>query len=511
MIDSDLFLVLPEIWVAVMASVILILGNALPRASLSISYGLSQLTLVGAFLFTFSLFSLPSKALFHNTFILDNVGNAIKLVLYIYAFFVFAYTKKYLYQRNRDRCEYFVLCLFSILGMMVLVSARHFITLYLGLELLALPLYALIAFSKNDSEHAISRADAILEKEAPEAAMKYFVMGALASGMLLYGISILYGVTGSLELSEVSAAIAKQGETPNMTLLLGLVFVIVGLAFKFGAVPFHMWVPDIYQGSITSVTLFIGTLPELAAFGMAIRLLQDSFSALSHFWQPLLIMMAVLSLAIGNIVAIAQTNLKRMLAYSTIGHIGFIFLGLIAGPEAGYAAAFAYVIIYSMMALAAFGIIIALSQQGFEAENIKDFQGLGSTKPWLAFLMLLVLFSLAGVPPTVGFYAKFMVLDALLNASSIGITETSNIAGLFSSGNYVWLTAVAVIFSVIAAFYYLRVIKVMFFEARPEFAPRIEQASGFGMFALSINGLAILFFGIFPAPIIHYCLQIFSK
>lgn len=483
MLDSDLFYAAPEIFLATMACIILILDRAVARISLWITYLLSQITLIIAFILTYRLWGLPQQVIFSNNFIMDNIGTAIKLILYVYAFFVFIYARKYLFQRELARGEYFVLSLFSILGMLVLISSRSFITLYLGLELLALPLYALIAFNKND-------------RKAPEAAMKYFVMGALASGMLLYGISIIYGVTGSLELNQVSLMLSTQAQLPGLSLLLGLVFVIAGLAFKFGAVPFHMWVPDIYQGSMNSITMFVATLPELAAFGMAIRLLQDSFAALNQFWQPLLLIMAVLSLAIGNIAAIAQTNLKRMMAYSTIGHIGFIFLGLIAGPEAGYAAAFAYVIIYSMMALAAFGIIISLSHQGFEAENIKDFQGLGNTQPWIAFLMMLVLLSLAGIPPTIGFYAKFIVLDALLTAGA---------------ASYIWLAALAVIFSVIAAFYYLRVIKVMFFEPRAELSPLTQRVSGSGMALLSINGLAMLLFGLYPAPIINFCMQVFAR
>lgn len=493
-LSSELFLAAPEIFITLMASLILILDRYLSKLFPSISFLLSELTLIIAFCLTFRLFGMQTQVVFDNSFIIDSVANSIKLVLYVFAFFVFIYAKKYLSDRDIMKSEYFVLSLFSILGMMVLISARSFITLYLGLELLALPLYALIAFNRKEYSHTKQND---LDKSAPEAAMKYFVMGALASGMLLYGFSILYGVSGSLNIAEVSNMLAKQSETPHLTLLLGLVFVITGLAFKFGSVPFHMWVPDIYQGSMSSVTLFIGTLPELAAFGMAIRLLQDSFSSLSLYWQPLLIIMAVLSLAIGNIVAIAQSNLKRMLAYSTIGHMGFIFLGLIAGPESGYAAAFAYTIIYSMMALAAFGIIIILSHKGFEAENIKDFQGLGRTQPWIAFLMLLVLFSLAGVPPTIGFYAKFIVLDALLNA---GYSHTS----------YVWLAAIAVIFSVIAAFYYLRVIKVMFFEDRPSFPETLGQISGGYKMIVSINGLAMLLLGIFPAPIIQFCIQTFA-
>ncbi len=515
MIDySDLFLAAPEIVVAAMTSIILILDRYVAKVSSRITYSLAQITLVIAFVLTLYNFGLPSKVIFQNHFIMDDVGNAIKLILFVYAFFVFIYSRKYLFQRDMLRGEYFVLSLFSILGMMVLISARSFVTLYLGLELLALPLYALIAFSKQSSSVSEFNKLDHYEKKAPEAAMKYFVMGALASGMLLYGISILYGVTGSLEISKVSEALLKQAGNPNLTVMLALVFILVGLAFKFGAVPFHMWVPDIYQGSLSSVTLFIGTVPELAAFGMAIRLLQDSFGSLYLYWQPLLIIMAVLSLAIGNIAAIAQSNLKRMLAYSTIGHIGYIFLGLIAGPETGYAAAFAYVIIYSMMALAAFGIIIAISHQGFEAENINDFRGLGSTQPWTAFLMMLVLFSLAGVPPTVGFYAKFIVLEALLTAGTAG-GASSVVSGLdfvnrLGNSSFVWLAALAVIFSVIAAFYYLRVIKVMFFEPKAEFQARTERISGFNMAILSINGLAMLFFGIFPAPIINFCMQVFK-
>jgi len=509
---DDLIYIAPEITVAFFACLILVLERSLSDLSKSvpsvrwISYILCQLSLLIALFFTLRLINLPNKELFNNTFIMDKVGNAIKIILYLYGLIAFTYARKYVWERHIYAGEYFVLCLFSILGMMVLVSARSFLTLYLGLELFALPLYALIAMSTKE------------EKRAPEAAMKYFVMGAIASGMLLYGISLLYGATGSIEIASVAKALSSQAalETthvsqtaqtshasqtaqtvlsmthPSMPVLLGIVFVIIGLAFKFGAVPFHMWVPDIYQGSMTSVTLFIGSLPKLAAFGMAIRLLLDSFSSLYLEWQQLLVLMSILSLAIGNIVAIAQTNLKRMLAYSTIGHVGYMLLGLLAGPEAGYSAAFAYVIIYALMALGAFGVIIALSHEGFEAENIADFQGLGSSQPWVAFLLLLVLFSLAGIPPTLGFYAKFLVLDALVQAG------------------YIWLAAVAVLFSVIGAYYYLRVIRVMFFEIPHEHHPHWQQVSGTNLAFLSCNGLLMLALGIYPTPIINYCLSVWG-
>ncbi len=326
--------------------------------------------------------------------------------------------------RGIFRGEFYVLGLFAVLGMLVLVSAHNLLTVYLGLELLSLSLYALVAFNRDSAP-------------ASEAAMKYFVLGALASGMLLYGISMLYGATGSLDIERVAAAIASPGEK-DIILVFALCFIVVGLAFKFGAVPFHMWIPDVYHGAPTPVTLFIGSAPKIAAFAMAMRVLAEALGGLSASWQEMLIILAVLSLAIGNVIAIAQTNIKRMLAYSTISHVGFLLLGLLAGTPEGYSAALFYAITYALTAIGGFGMIILLSRAGFEADRLDDFKGLNDRSPWFAFMMLILMFSLAGVPPTVGFYAKLWVLQAVIHVDLL------------------WLALAGVFFSIIGAYYYLR-------------------------------------------------------
>lgn len=473
----ELSRVFPEIFMVSMASLILILDQFVWRLSKSITYLLAQVTLLGAFFLTLQLLGTPSVTIFQNMFLGDDIGNILKLAIYFIGIFVLLYSKHYMARQQVYRGEYYVLCLFSIFGMMVLISGINFLSIYLGLELLALPLYALITIIKEDSV-------------SPEAAMKYFVMGALASGMLLYGISLLYGVIGSFELHEIARYLALQpAETPQIALLFGLVFILTGLAFKFGAVPFHMWLPDVYQGAPMPVTLFIGTLPKIAAFGFAIRLFADTFQVFNTHWQPVMIIMAVLSLTVGNLVAITQTNLKRLLAYSTIAHIGFIFLGLLAGPESGFAAAMDYVIIYALMALGIFGIMSVLSYQGFEAENIEDFRGFGARQPWIAFLLLLLLFSFAGVPPLAGFYAKLFILDALINSG------------------YLWLAVFAVLLTVVGAYYYLRVVRVMFFEEPSEVNP-FQTVSKTGVAILSVNTLTILALGLFPTPLLNTCLSV---
>ncbi len=434
---------------------------------------------MGILFFTANLIGEAPKILFNQMFIVDDIGNVLKFSMALIGFFVFLYSRQFVSASLTYKSEYFVLCLLSIFGMMVLISAYSFLSLYLGIELFALPLYALIPIVKKDSV-------------APEAAMKYFVMGALASGLLLYGISLLYGVTRSFQLQEIAGALAQQMQYPHPAVLFGLVFVLIGLAFKFGAVPFHLWLPDVYQGAPLSVTLFIGTLPKLAAFGFAMRLLINTFMPLAFYWQPILVVMSVLSLAIGNILAIAQTNLKRMLGYSTIAHVGFLFLGLLVGAESGFAAALDYTIIYVLKALGAFGIMTVLSSQRFEAENIIDFRGLGLKKPSLAFLMMIMLLSLAGIPPFAGFYAKLFVLNALVDAG------------------YVWLSVFAVLLTVVGAYYYLRVIRAMFFEL-PEQNHLLQPVSGLPMAALSFNGLAILGLGIFPATLFNLCLSVLPK
>jgi len=363
-----------------------------------------------------------------------------------------------LHGRGIYKGEYFVLALFAVCGMMVMASAAHFLTLYLGLELLSLSLYAMVAFQRDSAP-------------ATEAAMKYFVLGALASGMLLYGMSMLYGATGSLEISVVRKVVSTMAPD-NMILIFGLVFVVVGLAFKLGVAPFHMWAPDVYHGAPTAVTVFLGAAPKLAAFAMLMRLLVGGLEGLAPHWQQMLVIMAILSLATGNIIAIAQTNIKRMLAYSTIAHMGFFLLGMLAAGPNGYASAMFYMLIYVVMSLGAFGMIILLSRQGFEADNLDDFKGLNQRSPWFAFLMLLLMFSMAGVPPTVGFYAKLLVIQAVIDAG------------------FLWLAAVAVLFSVIGAFYYLRVVKLMYFDKPADSAP--FQAGTDMRALLSVNALALL-------------------
>jgi len=358
-----------------------------------------------------------------------------------------------------------------VLGMMMMVSAHNLLTIYLGLELLSLSLYALVAMHRDSAV-------------ASEAAMKYFILGAIASGMLLYGMSLLYGATGSLDIAVISQYV-HQSPGNDMVLLLGLTFIIVALAFKLGAVPFHMWLPDVYHGAPTPVTLYIGTAPKIAAFAMVMRLLVDGLGGLQMEWRDMLVILAVLSIGLGNVIAIAQSNLKRMLAYSTISHVGFLFLGILSGTQDGNAAAMFYILVYSLMSLGAFGMIILLSRAGFEADHIDDFKGLNERSPWFAFIMMILMFSMAGVPPTVGFYAKLAVLSAVVD---IGL---------------VWLAVFAVIFSVIGAYYYLRIIKLMYFDKAEDHAPLENQ---YDMRAvMSANGLVVLGLGVFPGALMALC------
>jgi len=454
---SSLTPALPEIFVFSMACVILLADVYLSEKHRFISCGLALLTLFGAALLTIHGFGAVGTA-FNGMFVADVLANILKLAIYLVVFFVLIYSRDYLHSRDMYKGEYFVLALFAVTGMMVMVSAAHFLTLYLGLELLSLSLYAMVAFRRDSAM-------------ATEAAMKYFVLGALASGMLLYGMSMLYGATGSLDISMVHKAIAGMAPD-NMILIFGLVFVIVGLAFKLGAAPFHMWAPDVYHGAPTAVTVFLGTAPKLAAFAMLMRLLVGGLDGLAPHWQQMLVIMAILSLATGNIIAIAQTNIKRMLAYSTIAHMGFFLLGMLAAGPNGYASAMFYMLVYVVMSLGAFGMVILLSRQGFESENLDDLKGLNQRSPWFAFLMLLLMFSMAGVPPTIGFYAKLLVLQAVIDAG------------------FLWLAAVAVLFSVIGAFYYLRVVKLMYFDKPLDDTP--IDASVDMQALLSINAMALL-------------------
>jgi len=468
---ANLYPVLPEILLTAMACLILVIDLFLKEEQRAVSYGLSQITLLGAAALAALVASPEPQIVFEGSVIRDPMSDALKVFLYLITLLTFVYSKDYLRDRNLFKGEYYVLALFAVLGMSIMISANSFLTVYLGLELLALCLYTLVAFDRDS-------------RNASEAAMKYFVLGALASGLLLYGISMIYGATGSIQFQAVAQAVSAQG-MENKVLVFGLVFVVIGLAFKFGAVPFHMWVPDVYHGAPTSVVLFLGSVPKIAAFALAMRMLVDGLGHLHADWQGMLVILAVLSMGLGNLIAIAQKNIKRMLAYSTISHVGFIFLGLLAGNAEGYGAAMFYAIVYALTAAGGFGMLILLSRKGFEAENIDDFAGLNERSPWYAAMMALLMFSMAGVPPTVGFFAKLVVLKAV-----IGV-------------DLVWLAVVAVAFSIIGAFYYIRIVKIMYFDKPVDTSPLV--AGGDTRVALSVNGLAMLLLGMFPASLLTLC------
>jgi NADH-quinone oxidoreductase subunit N len=465
-----------EIFVLTMACSILVVEAFVGQQFRQLSYVLSQLTLLGAALISWNMLDAETVVVLGGTFVHDPMAALLKTSIFLVTFGAFIYARGYLTSKGSLRGEYYVLGLFAVLGMMVMISAHSLLTIYLGLELLSLSLYAMVAFDRNSSP-------------ASEAAMKYFVLGALASGMLLYGMSMLYGATGSLDIAEIAASISATGES-SMILIFALCFIVVGLAFKFGAVPFHMWVPDVYHGAPTAVTLFIGSAPKIAAFAMAMRLLVESMGDLSLDWQGMLVILAVLSLALGNVVAIAQTNLKRMLAYSTISHVGFLVLGILAGTAEGYSASMFYAITYALMAIGGFGMIILLSRKGYEADRLDDFKGLNERSPWFAFMMLILMFSMAGVPPTVGFYAKLSVLQAVIHVDML------------------WLALVAVFFSVIGAFYYIRMVKLMYFD-KPESDEALVINTDLQV-AMSVNGLAVLLLGLFPGGLLALCLNVFS-
>lgn len=403
-------------------------------------------------------------------FIDDTLADVIKMMMYLGTSLILVYTRKYLQDRNLYRGEFYAMVLFGLLGMMIMVSGHNLLTIYIGLELLSLCLYSLVAFDRDNPK-------------ASESAMKYFVLGALASGMLLYGMSMLYGMTGSLDVSDIANNIVQQPKSP--VLIMGLVFVVAGIAFKFGAVPFQMWVPDVYQGSPTPMTLLIGSVPKLAAYAMTVRLLVQGLHPLALDWQDMLVLMAVLSIIIGNFSAIVQTNLKRMLAYSTISHVGFIMFGMMSANANGFASSFFYISAYVLMSIAGFGIILLLSRQGFEAEEINDLKGLNQRHPWFAFLMLVIMFSMAGIPPTIGFYAKFTVLQAAWQAG------------------FTWQVVLAVLMATIGAFYYLNIVRKMYFDAPEDHTPLTAPVDM--RFILSVHALALLGLGLFPEILLSVC------
>jgi len=464
----------PELFLLLMVCVILVADLFISDENRVVTYGLTQATLIGCTAITYLTATGEPVYTFSGMFVDDLMADVLKLLTYVGTMTILAYSRSYLTVRGMFRGEFFVLVMFAVLGMMVMISANHLLTLYLGLELMSLSLYALVALQRDSAV-------------ATEAAMKYFVLGALASGMLLYGMSMLYGATGTLEVTRLAEAIAG-GSPTDFVLVFALVFLVAGMAFKVGAVPFHMWIPDVYTGAPTAVTLMVSSAPKLAAFAFIMRVLAQALGAeqLVGEWQQMLVVLTVLSLIVGNVVAIAQTNLKRMLAYSTISHMGFLLLGILSGDLVGYSAGMFYVVIYVLMNIGTFGMILLLSRAGFEAENLDDFKGLNQRNPWYAFMMLLLMFSMAGIPPTVGFYAKLAVLQAVLDAG------------------YTWLAVLAVVCAVIGAFYYIRVVKLMYFDAPQDATPLVP--AGESRMLMSINGLTMLVLGIVPQPLMALCL-----
>jgi NADH-quinone oxidoreductase subunit N len=476
----DLSIASAEIFLLAMACLTLIADVSAGDGKRTITYGLTLLALAGAAVTTLVTSTGQVSYTFSNMYVSDLMGDLLKFMVYISVIFVLFYSRAYVLARpEMARGEFYVLSLFATLGMMVMISASHLLTVYIGIELLSLSLYAMVAMNRSSVA-------------ATEAAMKYFVLGALASGLLLYGMSMLYGAAGTLEIPMLATRLFN-GEMNLYIVLFGLVFVVAGIAFKLGVAPFHMWIPDVYHGAPTAVTLFIASAPKLAAFAVAVRVLVCGLVAAYYNWQTMLIVLCVASLAVGNFAAIAQTNIQRMLAYSAISHMGFMLLGLASGVfledpgfvPGAYGSAMFYVVTYVIASMAAFGTILLLSRQGFEADQISDFAGLNKRNSWYAGIMMMAMFSMAGIPFFVGFFAKFSVLVAVVTAG------------------HLWLALVAIFFSLIGAYYYLRVVKVMYFDP-PTSAEPIEATPDVKLL-LSVNGLAIALIGIFPNGLIKLC------
>jgi NADH-quinone oxidoreductase subunit N len=411
--------------------------------------------------------------LFDGMYVADELGYVLKLAGFLVVAVVLLYSRTYLQNRKILRGEYYVLSLTALLGIFVLVSANSLLTVYIGVELLALSVYAMVAFDRDSGV-------------AAESAIKYFVLGAIASGTLLYGMSLIYGLTGTLNLEEIAV---KLHSPSSLGVVLGLVFIVVAVAFKLGAVPFHMWLPDVYQGSPTSVTLFVGTAPKIAYFALTLRLLAHGLSGTVVEWSQMLSVLAILSLVVGNTVALVQTNIKRLLAYSTISNVGFIILGFVAGTPGGYTAALYYTLVYVLMVLGSFGVVLLASRIGYEADKLDDYRGLYQRDPLLALVMMMLMFSTAGVPPFVGFWAKLRIFQVLW--------ETQHF----------WLVVIAAAMSVVGVFYYLRVIKLMYFDPPPADVPATERSTGVRL-VLAANAAAVLILGLLPSGLLDLCARL---
>ena len=477
----DLYPAAPEIFLLLMSFLVLFVDLIFGATHRWMAAMLTVVTLLGCAAITLVTLDGQPALTFSGMFVDDLLSDFLKLLTYLAVIMMVIYGRQYMADRGLDKGEFYLLVLYATLGMMVMISAANFLTMYLGLELMSLSLYGLVAIDRDNSR-------------CTEAAMKYFVLGALASGLLLYGMSMIYGATGSLELGGVAQAL-YQGHSEKSVLVLGLVFLVAGVAFKLGLVPFHMWIPDVYHGAPTAVTMFIGSAPKFAAFAMAMRLLVYGLLGLAIEWQKMLLIMAVLSIGLGNLAAIAQSNIKRMLAYSAISHMGYMVLGLMSGIAASrqvdfftinaYASALYYTVAYVLMSLGAFGMVLLLSRPGYEAENLEDFKGLNKRSPWFAAMMLIIMFSMAGIPFFIGFFAKFAVLLAAIKAG------------------YTAVAVVAVMFSLVGAFYYLSVVKLMYFDGPVDSAPIVAGLDV--RVVLSLTGLAIAGFGLFPDELLRAC------
>lgn len=469
---DNFFQLVPAAGLLVFTCIILLASVFFTRERRDVIYLMSQLALLITFALVVSSLSYHKSFLFADgQWIIDEFAVISKIFILIVTFFAFLYARKEVAQLQLASAEFYTLLLLSTVGMMVMCSANSFLVMFLGLELMSLPLYALCAFNRRS-------------KLGSEAAIKYFITGAIASGLLLYGLSLIYGVTHSLDYNTVTQALGQLQGNEHWIVMIGLAFAISSVAFKFGMVPFHMWVPDVYEGAPVSVVMFIGSAPKIAALTLFVRLLYSVFGAYHVDWSQLLTIIAIASMIFGNLLAIIQTNIKRLFGYSSIAHVGYMILGIIAGSNFGLSAAMFYIVSYSFMALGAFGIIILLNRVGYQIENITDLKGLNNRHPWLAFMMLLVLFSMAGIPPTVGFMAKFGVVLSLVRA------------------HQVWLAALALVFAIIGIYYYLRVVKVMYFDSAEDAGLPLHLPTDM-VIAISINGLLTLALGIFPSVLLN--------
>lgn len=476
MMTPSIFPAMPHIFILVMSCVCLLVAAFSERKSPWVYY-LVQFTLLVSVWLSYISFTPKAVYLFDRTFIADGLSCVLNMFIAVFTFVTFIYSRQYTSDRNIPTSEYYLLGLLATLGMMVLVSSCNLLTLYLGLEILALPTYAMVALQRDNGI-------------AIEAAMKYFVIGAMATGMLLYGMSMVFGATQSLDLARIAEVVAQTPPGQNMLLVFALVFILAGIAFKLGSAPFHMWVPDVYEGAPTAVSLFVAGAPKIAAFALVVRLLPGAFASLHVEWQHILIVMAVLSLAIGNISALVQTNIKRLLAYSSIAHMGYFLLAVACDTPRGFGSAMFYMITYTLMTLVGFGMLILFSKAGYEVEQLDDLKGLNRRNPWMAFVMLMVMFSMAGIPPFVGFMAKIGVLEALIGAG------------------WTVLAVVAILFAIIGAYYYIRVVKVMYFEEpdQPQaFTPPLD-----GQIAITLNGLLVLALGLLPGGLFTLCHRLFA-